>query len=285
MPYRIRDWDQLFENNRTRELKKIDWVPVPNRMDGDGYTALVTHPNGAAHLGAWLAILEICSRQKIRGSFPESRTFPQDGAERCGAGSHPPATREFSLVFSRMSRLPSSVFEEVIPRLVEIGWVECFQTDTEIPHFSAPSCDLLPMEGKRIEGKGIQEKRARARPSAAASPSTALARMPRATEHPRFQQFWKLYPRRQHQQKAAEAFVKLVDEDSEEACFECLKRYLASSDVANGAIQNPERWLAEQAADSWRGTWPAAPQRASPQMERHQTTIQIANAIERRMGR
>ena len=50
---RVRDWDALYENNRTRGDKRLGWVPIPNRMDGDGYTELVDHENGAAHLGAW----------------------------------------------------------------------------------------------------------------------------------------------------------------------------------------------------------------------------------------
>ena len=41
-----------FENNRARELKSMAWVPLPNKMDGDGYTEPVTHPGGAAHFGA-----------------------------------------------------------------------------------------------------------------------------------------------------------------------------------------------------------------------------------------
>ncbi len=59
---RICDWDTLYENNRTRGYKKLNWVPIPNRMDGDGYTELVDHPNGAAHLGAWIAIVQVASR-------------------------------------------------------------------------------------------------------------------------------------------------------------------------------------------------------------------------------
>ena len=59
---RVKDWNLLFENNRTRGLKHLDWVPMPNKMDSDGYTELVDHPNGAAHLGAWFAIVQIASR-------------------------------------------------------------------------------------------------------------------------------------------------------------------------------------------------------------------------------
>lgn len=103
--YRVSRWNEFFENNRTRELKRLDWVPVPNKMDGRGYTALVEHPNGAAHLGGWIAILEIASRQKVRGEIP------QDGAG-------------LSQCLARLSRLPAGLFDELIPRLESMGWVE-----------------------------------------------------------------------------------------------------------------------------------------------------------------
>ena len=35
---RVAGWDEHFENNRTRELKRLHWLPVPNKQDGDGYT-------------------------------------------------------------------------------------------------------------------------------------------------------------------------------------------------------------------------------------------------------
>lgn len=140
--YRVKDWSTQFEKNRTRELKRMEWVAVPNRMDGRGYTALVDHPRGDAHLGAWLAILEIASRSTTRGEIP------QDGA----------ANTETCL--ARISRLPVMTFMEVLPRLVDIGWIECFQQDgvspqdpAEIPHPTAESAHYR--EGNGSTGKGM----------------------------------------------------------------------------------------------------------------------------------
>ena len=142
---RIRDWDKHFENNRSRELKKIDWVPVPNRMDKESYLEFVDHPNGAAHLGAWLAIVEIASSQSKRGTLPQgSKGIPHSLAV--------------------ISRLPAGLFKEVIPRLLEIGWVEEYQQDTGstagIPQEGAgiPQEGAVRMRALR-EGKGIEEKR------------------------------------------------------------------------------------------------------------------------------
>jgi hypothetical protein len=102
----VRDWDALYENNRTRGYKRLAWVPIPNRMDGDGYTELVDHENGAAHLGAWIAIVQVASRCEPRGVLMRDGGRPHDAAS-----------------LARISRLPVEVFREVLPRLLNIGWL------------------------------------------------------------------------------------------------------------------------------------------------------------------
>jgi hypothetical protein len=104
---RIKDWTVRYEVNRTRELKRMDWVPMPNSMDGDGYTELMNHRHGAAHLGAWLAIVQIASKCEPRGCL----------IRRCGAPHDPES-------LSRISRISAKVFAEAIPRLLEIKWLE-----------------------------------------------------------------------------------------------------------------------------------------------------------------
>ena len=113
---RVRDWNLLFENNRTRSLKHLDWVPMQNRMDCDGYTELVDHPNGAAHLGAWLATVWIASRCHTRG------TLTRDNGQ--------PHTAES---LARVSRIPVIILEEALPRLLRIGWLEITQATVAIP--------------------------------------------------------------------------------------------------------------------------------------------------------
>lgn len=112
--YRVRDWEAIYENNRTKELKRMSWVPIPNKMDGDGYTELVDHEHGAAHFGAWVAIIEIASKCETRGTLVREGGKPHDARS-----------------LARMSRLPVNLFEEVIPRLIgPIGWLEVIETET-----------------------------------------------------------------------------------------------------------------------------------------------------------
>lgn len=124
---RIRDWDKHFENNRTRELRRLEWVPIPNKMDGNGYTALLDHPSGAAHYGCWCAIALIASKCDVRG------TLQKDGRSLDSAA------------LARMSRMPQSLMSEAIERLVsEIEWieeVEEHQQDTRESRNPALSCD------------------------------------------------------------------------------------------------------------------------------------------------
>src|SRR6266849_1948269 len=116
MPYRIANWDKHFENATSRRLKRLLWVAIPNKTDGEGYTALVDHPDGAAHLGAWYAIVEAASKHTNRGQLPNG--LPQNLEGVCRS-------------LARISRLPAGVFAEVIPRLIEIGWISKVQSNQQ----------------------------------------------------------------------------------------------------------------------------------------------------------
>lgn len=168
--YRIRDWANHFENNRTRELKELRFVIMPNKQDGDGYTELLDHANGAAHYGAWCSLVQVASK----GQHPAGGCGIPAGCCECrgillrdGARPHDPAS------LSRLTRIPAAIFQEVLPRLVTIGWLESEQTQVQqsqadrvipqeavtIPHPPAEKCDPLKngMEGNGIEQKGIKK--------------------------------------------------------------------------------------------------------------------------------
>lgn len=140
--YRIRDWNKHFENNRTRELKRMDWLPVPNRHDGSGFTLLLDHPNGMAHYGAWHLILQVASKCEPRG------TLLREGAGGVFFGITPQD-------LARMSHGSAGIFEEVLPRLVDIGWVEvCENPAGSCDPKPAGRCGEVPMEWNGTEGNG-----------------------------------------------------------------------------------------------------------------------------------
>jgi len=149
---RVRDWDRLYENNRSREMKRTGWFPVPNDLSADGYVELVSHENGAAHLGAWTALLMVASKAKPRRGF----LVREDGR---------PHTAE---LLSLVTRLPSSILEIAIKRLLEIGLLEVVDVDSHeiselpphppagIPHPPAgiPHSPAGRSQEGAVEGKG-----------------------------------------------------------------------------------------------------------------------------------
>jgi len=76
--YVIKDWNKIYENNRSRELKNSSWVPIPNKLDGDGYTLIMTQKNGAAIYGAWIALILLASKCDVRGTLLRGNGEPHN---------------------------------------------------------------------------------------------------------------------------------------------------------------------------------------------------------------
>lgn len=141
-------WNTRYENNRTRDMKSMQWVPVPNKHDGMGYTELMDHDDAMSHMGAWLLILQVASKCPQRGLLIDDR-----GREIT------------SRSLARMTRGESTVFDAAIPRLVDIGWL----TWVDIEEMTQPSeitglasncgetAGKLPGNVDRIEENGIEQ--------------------------------------------------------------------------------------------------------------------------------
>lgn len=142
---RIKNWDKLFENNRTREMVKMQWVPVPNRHDGEGYSTLMSHSDGLAFYGAWQLILQTASKCLDRGVLSRD-----DGT---ALDAHAIAVK---------TRAPESILRKAIPVLIEIGWLELFGENP------AGGCGIpagIPQEGARNRIEGREENRRNRRES------------------------------------------------------------------------------------------------------------------------
>jgi len=123
--YKIKNWSTIYENNRTRELKRLDWVPIPNRHDGEGYTLAAGEPDGPALLGAWLVIIQVASRCDPRGTLLRDTGIPHNCAS-----------------IARLSRFPEEVIKRALdffsgPEMqwLEIEWVQ------EVTKNVATGCD------------------------------------------------------------------------------------------------------------------------------------------------
>lgn len=74
--YSIRDWAKHFENNRSRSVERLLWVPVPNRHDGENFRLIISQKNGAEIYGCWLLIIQVASKCQPRGTLLKGNGEP-----------------------------------------------------------------------------------------------------------------------------------------------------------------------------------------------------------------
>lgn len=112
--YRIKDWAKHYENNRTKEMRDMRWVPFPNTHDGEGYCQMVEGEIGAAILGAWVAAVQVASRCEPRGTLLRKSRTPYTATS-----------------LSVRTRLSIVAFEEMLRRAssFDIGWLEIVEVN------------------------------------------------------------------------------------------------------------------------------------------------------------
>lgn len=125
----------------------MSWVPVPNNHDSDGYTFIITKPNGLQIYGAWQMILQVASKCMRRGDLISESGKP-----------YTPAS------IARKSRCDQKQLEESLPTIFEVGWLEeVVMQDKEFEEYCA-ECRADCAEtgakraGLRLEGKGTEGK-------------------------------------------------------------------------------------------------------------------------------
>ena len=104
---KIAKWDSLFENNRSRQIETLTWVPMPNSHDGAGYLELLDHKAGAAHYGCWALIVQVASKCRPRGALVRSNGIPHTAES-----------------LARQVRTQPNVMREAIRRLLQVGWLQ-----------------------------------------------------------------------------------------------------------------------------------------------------------------
>ncbi len=197
MIYKIRDWDKYFENNRTRELKNLQWVPMPNKHDGDGFTEVMEQERGVEVYGAWALILQIASKCNPRGTLVRDNPAPSCGDPAPGCGGGQKAHDSASL--ARMTRTHRSVFDHALPILVQVGWLDVIpeaESLCEIPHppagLSHPPA-VIPhpsaasrarAEGNGMEGNGMEKNTPPKQPGEETATKVASMFSEPETEHP-----------------------------------------------------------------------------------------------------
>ncbi len=143
----IIEWQETFENAKSRDIDHCTWIPVPNKQ-GRNYRRLLKMPSGAMHYGVFIALVLVCSRQEN----PRDGWLTTDGT---GEGQPLSLADLCNLTFIPVHILKRSI--EVLS--TEIGWLR----DTTVS-----SGDTLSSQGMRIKNRTEQKEQNRKKEGRAA---------------------------------------------------------------------------------------------------------------------
>lgn len=149
--YQVLDWNDNFENSKSRERKECGFVCVPNRQSGLGFSRLMAHKQGASIYGVWCLLLGALSRQ--------SRV---DGKGREGWLTHdghptgiPWAVEDLALLFRRPDHEISCAIELLASP--SIGWIKAhdYQQEAFTARPLPAHCPDGIVKERKKEEKGI----------------------------------------------------------------------------------------------------------------------------------
>jgi hypothetical protein len=106
--WRIRDWDEIYENANSRKIKSLTSVLVPNKHDGKGFRRIAKRSDAAEVYCAWILMLQVASKSPQRGLLVdgEGELTAADLADKTG--------------------FPEPMFANALNVLADktIGWIE-----------------------------------------------------------------------------------------------------------------------------------------------------------------
>jgi hypothetical protein len=133
--FQVIEWDQHFENSKSRERKDCSFVCVPNKQSGLGFSRMMAHKNGAAVYGIWCLLLGALSRQTRANKKGREGWLTHDGHST----GTPWTVSDLSLLWRR----PEAEIEVALNLLVHpsVGWIQAFDRKVE-----AGTTRLVPVE-------------------------------------------------------------------------------------------------------------------------------------------
>jgi hypothetical protein len=106
--WRVKRWDEIYENANTRKIKNLTSVLIPNKHDGKGFRRVARREDATEIYSAWILILQVASKSPRRGLLvdEDGELEAEDLADKTG--------------------FPAKIFETALKVLSakNIGWME-----------------------------------------------------------------------------------------------------------------------------------------------------------------
>lgn len=125
MPWQVLNWNDHFENAKSRTITQKTWAVLPNKQDGLGYCTLITGENGPAIYGAWCAQIIVLSKQRAPRNGWLTQHGQPDGVELSAAD------------MEMKTRIPAMWFDALWERCERLGWM-AYEGEKPAPKASRP---------------------------------------------------------------------------------------------------------------------------------------------------
>ncbi len=141
--YQIKDWNEHFENDRSRSRKVCSFVCVPNKQHGMGFIYIMSQTDGAAIYGIWCCIIGAASQQKSRNGWLTENGEPT---------GRPWTAEDLAMKFRRPSKEIERALQVIVSDMV--GWISAIDNLALTAH-SPPT----PLERRKEEKEGNEGRR------------------------------------------------------------------------------------------------------------------------------
>lgn len=145
--YRIRNWNELYETNRSRRVTDLEWFKARVQIGTEEFSELMAMEDGIAFYGVLFVTLQMAVRGHPRGTLIRFDGTP-----------HTPES------IARAVHLPTSVCASAVLALTSIGWLEkisfsreSLKPDTH-PNIDRPQTDIVPTSD-RLPGDASRRAR------------------------------------------------------------------------------------------------------------------------------
>lgn len=271
--YQVVDWDDHYENNKSRERDECSYVCMPNKQDGMGLTYILNEEDGASIYGIWCLVVGAVSRQRRMNEYGghDKDGTPATKLRREGyltddglPDGRPWSARDLALRWRRREK----EVQRALDFLCEpnVGWMRNLgESARQVPAKCPPSAP----EGKGREGNRREEKERPARD---------------AGELSGFAKFWSAWPkheRKQGKSKCGRLWERMKLEPITEQVIASLERCKVSQGwLKKGGqfIPLPMSWLNDTPWETDPAEMvgePSLESDASPGFERAEVTADI----------
>lgn len=223
MAYKIKDWDETFENYRSRELKEPRYVSWPVRKDSESFQRLVRQPGGALAFGVFAYLVQLAARCPERGTLEDDKgdISPDRVAFRLGI-----TNKEAEQCFQLLSGQGVEWLTSCNPVQSRAQSVESIDAPRKTPPVLSTPIHSIPIQSSPVL-------------------TSEPEKTPDSTPTP-FDRFWKAYPRKVGKHEARKAWDKAGAAKDIDRVLRMIRLLKESPDWFEKEIQfipHPSTWI------------------------------------------